>query len=69
MKPSKTHMERVIERVVSRGYVDNFWAIKSYILRLGSVIHLLRKDGWEFEGRYGVGKERKNYYYHLVHKP
>lgn len=66
--------ERVLERLKQEGYVDNFWAIQNRMLRLGAIIHELKRDGYEFKGAFGkdLGKDRnfhKNYYYHLVTKP
>ena len=59
---------KVIDRIEEVGYVDNFWAIENYILRLGAIIYSLRKEGIGFKGTFGreLGKERaywKNYYY------
>jgi hypothetical protein len=65
-----TQEDRVRERIEQMGYVDNFWAIENYILRLGAIVYTLRKDGMELEGAFGkeLGKEKslwKNYYYVL----
>jgi hypothetical protein len=62
-----TQIEVVINRLNKVGYVDNFWAINHYILRLGAVIYLLKRDyGYGFETGFGKTKQnRKNYYYHL----
>lgn len=64
--------ERVRERIKEVGYVDNFWAIENYILRLGAIVFKLRRDGMKLEGDFGkaLGKEKpmwKNYYY-VLHK-
>ena len=68
-----TQEQRVIEHLNNYGEVDNFWAIENYILRLGAIIHSLRKKGYQINGRFG--KERgyekkywKNYYYILSNK-
>lgn len=63
--------QKVLVRVYEVGYVDNFWAIENYILRLGAIIHGLRKDGMHFTGAFGkeLGYDREywhNYYYHYV---
>ena len=60
--------EKVETRIKEVGYVDNFWAIDNYILRLGAIIYKLRMDGVILNGAFGkeLGKERrlwKNYYY------
>lgn len=70
----KTQEERVIEQLNERGQVDNFWAFHNYILRLGAIIHGLKKKGWEFEGKFGkelgLGRDEwKNYYYVVIKKP
>ena len=59
---------KVKNRISEVGYVDNFWAIENYILRLGAIIHELRKDRMNLTGAFGkeLGKPRaywKNYYY------
>lgn len=58
----------VKNRIREVGHVDNFWAIQNYILRLGAIIHTLRKEGMMLEGAFGkeLGKDKvewKNYYY------
>jgi len=64
----KSQKQKVLERIHEVGYVDNFWAIKNYILRLGAIMYQLKEDGVKFEGKFGyeLGKQvklRKNYYY------
>ena len=61
----ETQAEKVLRRIESVGYVDNFWAFHHYILRLGAIIFDLKKLGYEFESSYGKGKFKKNYYYRL----
>jgi hypothetical protein len=69
----KSQIEKVKDRLWEVGYVDNFWAIDNYILRLGAIIHTLHhKHGYNFTGAFGkeLKKERrlwKNYYYHGQH--
>ena len=63
-----TQLKRVKERIREVGYVDNFWAISNYILRLGAIVYELRREGMKLDGMFGkeLGKERKewkNYYY------
>lgn len=65
----KTQKERVIDRINEVGYVDNFWAFHNYILRLGAIIYDLKEEGWEFKGEFGEGKDRKNYFYRVTHRP
>jgi hypothetical protein len=65
-----TQETKVKNRLEEVGYVDNFWAIQNYILRLGAIVHGLRKDGMKLTGAFGkeMGKDRplwKNYYYTL----
>lgn len=52
------------------GYVDNFWAIENYILRLATRIFELKKMGYEIEAKSGAEcelphKMHKNHYYFL----
>lgn len=60
----KTQKERVKDRLADVGYVDNFWAIKNYILRLGAVIAELKREGYKFYTTWGEGSEKKNYHYY-----
>lgn len=60
--------KRVIDHIEIFGEVDNFWAIENYILRLGAIIHSLKRKGYNFTGMFGKdrGYEKKlwkNYYY------
>lgn len=63
-----TQQEIVENRINEVGYVDNFWAIQNYILRLASIMSGLKKQGMNFTGATGkeLFKERKdwkNYFY------
>lgn len=67
-----TQEQRVRERIAEVGYVDNFWAIENYILRLGAIVYSLRRGGMRLDGAFGkeLGKDKplwKNFYY--VHQP
>lgn len=64
-----TQKDRVIEMLRAEGQVDNFWAFHNYILRLGAIIHDLREEGWDIDGKYGLGNNRKNFIYTLVEEP
>lgn len=62
--------EKVKKRIEEVGFVDNFWAIENYILRLGAIVYELRKEGINLSGAFGkeLGKERaqwKDYYYYI----
>lgn len=64
----KSQKEKVIQKLFETREVDNFWAISNYILRLGAIIHELKKEGWEFHTGFGKKfgydyKNNKNYYY------
>jgi len=65
----KTQKEKVIDKLREDGSVNNFWAIGHYILRLGAIICSLKKDGWKFHGEFGIGKDRKNYFYKVIKSP
>jgi hypothetical protein len=60
-----TQKDKVLKRLQKRGYVDNFWAIKNYILRLGAIIHTLKNEGHTITRKYGTGKNRYNSFYYL----
>jgi hypothetical protein len=66
----KTQKQRVLEMLLRDGSVDNFWAIRNYILRLGARIHDIRADGYKIIGKFGSElklhkKYHKNFYYIL----
>ena len=67
-----TAKNKIKNRILETGQVDNFWCIDNKITtRLGAVILVLRKEGMIFEGKYGkeLGKPRelhKNFYYFLL---
>ena len=63
-----TQKQIVYNRIKEVGYVDNFWAIDNYILRLGAVIYDLIKGEMKFDCKFGkaLGKDKplwKNFYY------
>lgn len=64
-----TQKDWVINKLKTNGHVDNFDAFHNYILRLGAIIHGLREDGWEIDGRYGEGNHSKNFIYTWMNKP
>ena len=62
-----TQKQKVIKRLATLGYVDNYWAIKNGILRLSGIMYLL-KPKIKFEGLTGLALKKhrrfhKNYYY------
>lgn len=62
-----TSKARIIEQILKTGYVENHWAIDNRITtRLGAVIFVLKKEGWEFIGE---ELEHKNYRYTVIKKP
>jgi hypothetical protein len=62
---------RTIKKKLSEeGEVTNAWAVENNILRLGAIIHTLRRDrslNWTIKGDYIKGT--KNYKYVLVNRP
>ena len=65
----KTQEQIVIDKLAENNYVDNFWAISNYILRLGAIIHTLRGKGWKFDSAFGTGANKKNCIYTVVQRP
>lgn len=62
--------EKVLAKLYKEGVVDNFWAIRNNILRLGAVIYKLKNEGNKIEGQTGFElnkprRMRNNYYYFL----
>ena len=64
-----TQEQKVKDRLMEVGYVDNFWAIENYILRLGAIMCQLKKQKWDFVGEFGIGADKKNYFYKLIEPP
>lgn len=69
----KKTQEQIVKEMLARcGFVTNFWAIENYILRLGAIIHELRKQGIDITSAYGSHvrgsspKDKKNCYYMLT---
>ena len=67
---TKTQLEVVLDMANKVGYIDNFWAINHFILRLGAIIYKLKARGYKFYGKFGyeVNKKKadhKNYYYFI----
>lgn len=60
----KTQRKIIEEKLRTDGEVTNVWAIEHYMLRLGDIIHRMRKDGWEIDGDFIEGT--KNFRYTLV---
>ena len=80
-KNIQTQEEIVAAKLLKDGYVDNFWAIKNHILRLGAVIYNIRNNpqiSLQIDGMFGDKvatlsprervKNKKNFYYFLVVK-
>ena len=71
-----TAKNKIKNRILETGSVDNFWCIDNKVTtRLGAVILVLRrKEGMIFDGKYGkeLGKPRelhKNFYYTHLNAP
>lgn len=66
-----THKAEVEKRLRETGAVDNFWAFNNRVtLRLGAVIHVLKREGWVFdEEKSGYIPDTKNWRYVLVSAP
>lgn len=60
-----TQEERIKMVLRAEGRVDRNWALKNYISRLGAIIHRLKGEGWEIEGKWSGG----NYEYVLISAP
>lgn len=64
-----TQKEQVIDRILTVGYVDNFWCFNNRVsLRLGAIIFTLQKEGWVFRGEYQTtnGSDKNYHYYPIV---
>lgn len=64
-----TQKERIVARAQEVGYIDNFYAIHHYILRLSERIRELEKDGYIFDRRFGEKGKKKDFHYYLVRTP
>lgn len=47
-----TQKEFVANRLRADGRISRNFCLKNYISRLGALINLLKKDGWEFDASY-----------------
>ena len=61
----KHQREWVISELRAHGHVSNVNAFQHYILRLSSIIHRLRKEGWDIQ----TDKETNNTVYRLISEP
>lgn len=66
---SETQKQIILKKLQDEGAVDNFWAIHNYILRLSDIILHLRREGYEIDGYFGEGQNKKNFIYTLVGEP
>lgn len=66
-----TQKQKVKEKLLADGEVDNFWAFNNRVsLRLGAIIHVLKKEGWVFdEEKSGFIPDTKNWRYVLKSAP
>lgn len=63
-----TSKARIIEQILKTGYIENHWCIDNRITtRLGAVIFVLKKEGWDFIGE-EIG-EHKDFRYTAIKKP
>jgi hypothetical protein len=64
----KTQQAFVKNRLEKVGSISNVFAFQHYILRLGGIIYLLRREGMNIVGHYEMkkGKVTRNYVYRLV---
>lgn len=49
---NKTQEKRIIDRLLQFGYITRNECLKNYISRLGAIICDLKKEGWDFEGKF-----------------
>lgn len=67
----KTIKQRVKEKLLQDGYVDNFWALETHLTsRFAATILTLKDEGFEFdEARSGFLEGTKNFRYYLASAP
>lgn len=66
----KTQKERVIDILNQQGYIDNYFCVNTKLtLRLGAIIHVLKKEGWKFSEESGFIEGTKNWVYRVLEKP
>lgn len=41
-----TQLQKVALHLIQNKEVNNFWALENRILRLGAIVHKLKKNGW-----------------------
>lgn len=67
----KSQILRISEVLIEKGKITTPQAISMYIIRLGSIIHILRNEGWKIDGKFlGKNKQKtRTYEYTLVARP
>jgi hypothetical protein len=63
---SKTQIAWAKQQLRSKGQISRNEALANYISRLGAIILVLKKQGWEFESGYDG---HNNYVYKVIKKP
>lgn len=63
----KSQRERVITKLNHDGYITRNECLRNFITRLGAIIVVLEKEGWEFSA--GYTDDKKDYKYKVVKTP
>lgn len=53
---NETQKEKIIYQLKSYGFISRNWCLQRFISRLGAIINILKKNGWEFRGEYKTDK-------------
>ena len=48
---NKTQKDRVVKRLLERGFITRNECLENYISRLSAIILDLKKEGWDFEAK------------------
>lgn len=61
----RTQVQWVKERLLTEGEISRNICLQNYITRLAAIIHILKRDGWEFKEIHRGG----DYVYQVIKKP
>lgn len=65
----KSQIQFVKQKLREDSKISRNLCLSLFISRLGAIINLLKKEGWEIEGQYEKTPYGKDYVYYAVKKP
>jgi len=65
----KSQKQFVIKQLLEKGKISRNFALKNYISRLGSIIFVLKEEGWDFKTYFIKTDKGKNFIYEVTRSP